>query len=245
MSNPGSSADSATDAYWPGASALERKAELDAVVAWLIRREPAVLSIVGQRGSGKSFVTDAVVRQAIALGWQVTPYRDGRGIRVGSGTTEHDLATDVASALEISVPRSGRRLLRTLAQSLADVSERSPILVVLDPFAPDDTLLEHVGNDFLRTVRASEAPVVVLIVCRRSLDGTIPLDFELPVAIPTEDSVRSSLAAVVNEAGLDLLPGELDAYVAAAGRSPRLLTSLLAVLPYGDQILDEAGTAAS
>ena len=245
MTDLRSSASGTVDAHRFRAAASERQAEVGAILEWLDRRGSAVVSIIGPRGSGKSFVTDVVLGHAAVEGWQVTPYQDGRGIRVGAGTTEKDLAADVGAALRIDAPQSGRRLLRTLAHSVSEAGARMPVLLVLDPFAPGNALLERLNQDFFPTVRASATPVVVLVVCRQSLRDKIPLDFELAVSIPTQDKVSSALAAVVAEAGLDMQPGELEAYVAAAGRSPRLLTSLLAVLPYGIPPLDDAGTAST
>lgn len=230
------------DAQRSGAAASERQAEVDAILKWLNRGSPAIVSITGPRGSGKSFVTEAVVNRAAAIGWHVTPYQDGRGIRVGSGTTEKHFAADVAAVLEIGAPQSGRRLLRAVANSVVDAAARTPALLVLDPFAPGKEVLERLNRDFFPTLRASEVPVVVLVVCRQSLRDLLPIDFELLVSVPTQDKVSSSLTALVADVGLELIPGELEAYVAAAGRSPRLLTSLMAVLPYGAY---ETGAATS
>jgi hypothetical protein len=212
--------------------------------AWLARRQPAVLTVVGPRGSGKSFVTDTVVSRAAALGWNITPYREGRGIRAGAGTTDRDLATDIATALDIDPLRPGRRVLRSLARDLVDVGRRTPLLVVLDPFAPGDELLDHIVHDFLATLRGSASPVVVLVVSRTSLRDVLPVDFELAVTVPAEDEVRTSIARVVSGAGIELAPGELDAYVTAARRSPRVLKSLLTVLPYGAVPVEDDRTAA-
>jgi len=206
-----------------------REAELGRVLAVLDRRAPAVVSIRGARGSGKSAVTTAVVAEAARRGWCVTPYVDGRGVRVSGWTSETALCQDLAGALELpAVPPPDT--LRGLVPLLLGRAAETPVLVVLDPYAPSTRLASLLRRHVLGRVRGSGLPVVLLVVTRGRLQG-LPADLELEVLPPREDGVACALQAAAQGVVPPLGDDELAAYVAAARGRPRLLASLTALLP--------------
>ncbi len=224
--------------------ATERLTELTELAQALAPHRPALITLTGPGGSGKSFVATAFLRAATESGWQVTSYRNGRGIRVGAGTTVDDVVHDVSAALGISTDTTGRRPLRRLTERLGSHAQRTPSIVVLDPYAPEPALEDRLKKDLFDPVRSSSEPVVLLIMSRTSLRKRLNPDLEIEIATPSADSLRARLRAVTSTPDAAIDETELSQYVAAARSSPRLLASLLAVLPLGVPSSDQPDGAA-
>ncbi len=213
----------------------ERQAELAEISAVLAARRPAVVGVTGEAGSGKSFVTGRAVQAAAAAGWRVTPYRNGRGVRVGKGTTDAILAIDLAAALGLPAPADRRNPLRAVAETLIEAAAEQPVLAVLDPYRPSPELSRRLTHELLPVLRRGERPVVVVVVTRRSLHDELHPEVEVAVASPDVGSIERVLRAATAGLQPPVDDRELAAYIEAARDDPRLLASLVAVLPLGQR----------
>jgi hypothetical protein len=214
-----------------------RERELTQVMQALRGGGPTVVAVTGPGGSGKSYVTARALAAAASEGWRFTPYREGRGIRVGTGTMPDDLLDEVADALRVGRPDGAarRRPLRALADLLVEQARSGPVGVVFDPYLPSPELAGSLRRQLLPAVRAAGQPVALLFVARRSLVEELAPDVSVPVAPPGSDSIERTLRDVTADLVPPLDDAELTAYVEAARVNPRLLTSLEAVLPLGSR----------
>ena len=106
-------------------------------------------------------------------------------------------------------------------------------MIVLDPYAPDSSLEEALIRSLFEPIRASTSPVIVVVVSRSDLRSRIKPDLQLKIVEPDGDEIRLRLHAITAGGYPPVDDPELDLYVEAARSSPRLLASLVAVLPLG------------
>jgi hypothetical protein len=217
------------------AQAPGREDELGQIAQQLGANGSSVIVINGEAGSGKSYVTSRALEAAVATGWQVTPYRNGRGIRVGTATTAERLRDEVIRTLRLGAPTAadGGRPLEQLGRVLSRAASRQPVLVVLDPYLPSDELARGIQRHLLPTIRGSAAKVALVVVARRRLDRELKSDLEIEVQRPDADSVERTLRVAVQSLDPPVDDHELAAYLKAARTNPRLLASLATVLPLG------------
>jgi hypothetical protein len=219
------------------AGARGREREVAQVMTALRGGGASVVAVTGPTGSGKSYVTARLVAAAQAEGWRFTPYRDGRGVRVGTGTVPEDVLREVVQALALQPPGSppSRRPLRELADLLVGAARSGPVGVVFDPYLPSPDLTAALRRHLLAAVRSAGEPVALVFVARRALTEELAPDVEVRVAPPGSDSIERTLREVTADLVPPLDDAELAAYVEASRADPRVLTSLEAVLPLGSR----------
>jgi hypothetical protein len=186
---------------------------------------------------GKTSLLDAVRSRAAARGWMIAG--DGGVLNVNPGTSEQAFRHAVITSFEQTENTGLDHARREAALSTSSSGERldpfvdelarlSPVLLTIDDYRASAIFAAWFEESFLRAVRASRAPLVVVIApsdTGRALDHLATHPIELR---PLDDEVVRSVLL-----GLELDPpltgDELEEYVSEVA-TPLMLDSLVRVL---------------
>ena len=224
--------------HTPDRPAKYRRRELSEILRILNERRAAVITLTGGPGMGKTSLIDSVRSGAATRGWAIAGGGEHGRLAVDPGTRDHQFRRAVLASFRepddsgvVSARRAAAVSVGGLAVPFVDELARlSPVLLLIDDYRPSPLFAEWFEDTFLKAIRASPTPVVVVIAPpdpERSLDHLATDCIELEPLEP--DVVRSVLMGLNAKLEPPLGESELDVYVREA-RTPQLLDSLMHVL---------------
>jgi hypothetical protein len=218
-----------------------RGRELNSILSVLNDRRPAVVTLTGGPGMGKTSLIDAVRIRAASRGWQVAGGGEHTRLAVDPGTRAEPFRQAVLGSFR--EPDDTRVVRARRADAVAirghaarfdpfvdELARLSPVLLLIDDYRPSPTFAEWFEGSFLRAVRGSRMPVVVLIAPpdpERQLVELATDPIELDPLDP--DVVRAELKRLNAALEPPLGETELEVYVREVN-TPQLLDSLTHVL---------------
>jgi hypothetical protein len=251
----------------PASTPTVRSSQLAQVDEVLARQEPAVVTISGAAGIGKSTFLDAVADRAVARGWHVVG--DGRrGTKVLAATGETtivELASAITGDLEPSTamqsagesarvagggesrspstPSTTASFLPPIERAAAALEEQSrPVALLFDGYRPPPEVDRELAS-LVERARSREVTVVV-VACDAEPEKTAlgsHADLELVLEPFGADELRTYFEKVTAGVEPPLSEEELKAYVRAARTRPDLvnsLTRLFAFIATGTPIVE-------
>lgn len=219
-----------------------REIELSRFKTILSARQPVLIMLTGERGSGKTSLLNQFRQEAVAAGWNTAPQNRSESLSVNAESTEESFSRQLQalitspsekSFIEKSIPKSsgessGKSHLLPIVEQMRS---RAPFLLLIDGFEAEEELAEWFKNHFLSDVRATQSAVVVIVAERSgisqvesSANQIISLD-KIEIA-----PIRSHFATLGEKLTPPIEKAELEVYITTAHRRPDLLNSLTRVL---------------
>ncbi len=206
---------------------------------------PAVISISGEPGLGKSALVRAFTGACRASGWTVAAPAAADPPLVGPRTTREQFLTRVAqlvlsfpdpgrlgqSSAPIPAVESGTQRERRLQPEVQMLARFAPAVLLIEDFHGDQRFAGWFARNFLADVLDSGRPLVVLLTGRpANLESLQHLGLNVSLGNLDKTRVRAYLEGLSRDLRPPLVPTELDSYVTKGAASPSLLTSLAVVL---------------
>jgi hypothetical protein len=216
-----------------------RAPELDQIVGLLAARRPAVITVCGPPGMGKTSLLRAVRDRAVTRGWVVAGGAEGSRVAVDATMQRHNFMTAVLRAAGQSREATGgpstappaRRDVRggRMDPFVEELCRRAPLVVLIDDYRPNPLFEAWFEGTFLPDVRASRSPLVVCVAQRALGRRLEPLATHVVQLGPLDPKLVRRRLLMLDGLEPPLSDDELDVYCREA-ETPLLLESLMRVL---------------
>jgi hypothetical protein len=231
-----------------------RSRELAQVEELLARREPAVVTVSGPTGIGKSTLLSAVGDLALAADWQSVGARrepGTPGLAATAETTMAEIASAIVDELEpwtaartagqsarattanengsaTTAPSAETQFLPPVERAVTTLEQQhKPVAILFDGYRPSRDVDQQVVAMFDRA-RSARALTVIVAADREPEKTALgeAADLHIVLGAFAEDDVRAYLDELTAGVEPPLTSAERDVYVDAARQRPDLLDSL-------------------
>jgi hypothetical protein len=224
-----------------------REAEWQRLLARLQARQPALVLVTGQPGSGRTTLLVTLAAVGLELGYSVIDGQDA--VTVDHATRSSDLRRIVASAPRAAnqVPAKGKPEGRGLLRRIADLfagpasdekaitrtlKAMAPVILAVDGYTPGHQMSAWFADRLVPRILRSGSPILVVVA--DTPDSTAALRGAVTETIELLPVSREAVEEHLREAGNGLEPpvsdSELAAYCEAVTNDLSLLKPLEKIL---------------
>lgn len=220
----------------PSPLLIGREDQLKKFDSILKRGDPAIVTITGEPGTGKTALLQAFEEMAEASTWRVAGHTGDHFLRITPLTDERELYSQVSAFFDSSAYSKeisdGFRFVKLDLMSQLKQWTQIPLLLLIDGYDPKPEFDSWFKASFIETVRDYQEPLVIVIADRperiAGLEGKQDAYISLgPLSRQVVENELRSLSAKISPA---LTQAELEAYVEASLNNPELLDKFHGVL---------------